>query len=129
MSEGFKGLKVYQMSYRLAMEIFHLTKTFPKEETYSLSDQIRRSSRSVCTNIGEGYRKRVYPKHFSSKMTDADGECSETMIWLDFAKDCKYISEEKHKELHDQYLEVGRMLGGMAENPEKFKPKTNEQKQ
>ena len=128
MSEGFKGLKVYQMAYTLVMEIFYLTKSFPKEETYSLSDQIRRSSRSVCTNIGEGYRKRKYPKHFSSKMTDADGESSETMIWLDFAKDCKYITEEKHKVLHDQYLEVGRMLGGMAENPERFAPKINDTK-
>lgn len=128
MNEGFKGLKVYQMAYKIAMEIFHLTKSFPKEETYSLSDQIRRSSRSVCTNIGEGYRKRKYPKHFSSKMTDADGECSESMIWLDFAKDCKYITEEKHKALSDQYLEVGRMLGSMAENPERFAPKLNDTK-
>jgi len=122
MTEGFKSLKVYQLSYKLAMEIYYLTKSFPKEEMYSLSDQIRRSSRSVCANIAEGYRKRKYPKHFSSKMTDADGECSETMIWLDFAKDCKYTAEAKHKELHDQYLEVGRMLGSMAENPLKFVP-------
>ena len=108
------------LAYKLAMEIYNLTKSFPKEETYSLSDQIRRSSRSVCTNIAEGYRKRKYPKHFSSKMTDADGECSETMVWLDFARDCKYITLEKHIELHDHYLEVGRMLGSMALNPEKF---------
>ena len=120
MNEGFKSLKVYMLAYNLAMEIYNLTKSFPKEETYSLSDQIRRSSRSVCTNIAEGYRKRKYPKHFSSKMTDADGEYSETMVWLDFARDCGYISLEKHKELHDHYLEVGRMLGGMALNPEKF---------
>lgn len=123
MEEGFKSLKVYKLAYKLAMEIFHLSKSFPKEEIYSLTDQIRRSSRSVCTNIGEGYRKRKYPKHFSSKMTDADGECSETMIWLDFAKDCNFISSEKHKELQEQYLEVGRMLGGMADNPDKFFPK------
>ena len=120
MNEGFKSLKVYMLAYKLAMEIYNLTKSFPKEETYSLSDQIRRLSRSVCANITEGYRKRKYPKHFSSKMTDADGECSETMVWLDFARDCGYISLEKHKELHDHYLEVGRMLGGMALHPEKF---------
>ncbi len=120
MNDGFKSLKVYILAYKLAMEIYFITKSFPKEETYSLSDQIRRSSRSICANIGEGYRKRKYPKHFSSKMTDADGECSETMVWLDFSRDCKYITVEKHKELHDQYLEVGRMLGGMAMNPEKF---------
>lgn len=123
MSKGFKDLKVYQMAYQLAMDIFHLSKSFPKEETYSLTDQIRRSSRSVCANIGEGYRKRNYPKHFSSKMTDADGECSETMIWLDFSKDCSYISLESYKELYEKYLEVGRMLGGMADNPDKFLPK------
>jgi len=123
MEEGFKSLKVYQMAYKLAMEIYHLSKSFPKEETYSLTDQIRRSSRSVCTNIVEGYRKRIYPKHFSSKMTDADGECSETIIWLDFAKDCTYISLKKHKELQEQYLEVGKMLGAMIENPKKFFPK------
>lgn len=123
MEEGFKSLKVYQMAYKLAMEIYHLSKSFPKEETYSLTDQIRRSSRSVCTNIVEGYRKRIYPKHFSSKMTDADGECSETIIWLDFAKDCTYISLKKHKELQEQYLEVGKMLGSMIENPDKFFPK------
>ena len=120
MNEGFKSLKVYMLAYKLAMEIYNLTKSFPKVETYSLSDQIRRSSRSVCTNIAEGYRKRKYPKHFSSKMTDADGECSETMVWLYFARDCKYIPLEKHNELYGQYLEVGRMLGGMALNPEKF---------
>ena len=74
MNEGFKSLKVYMLAYKLAMEIYNLTKSFPKEETYSLSDQIRRLSRSVCANIAEGYRKRKYPKHFSSKMTDADGE-------------------------------------------------------
>ena len=78
MDNGFKDLKVYQMSYKLAMEIFRLSKSFPKEEIYSLTDQIRRSSRSVCGNIAEAYRKRRYPKHFTSKITDADGEASET---------------------------------------------------
>lgn len=92
-SRGYKDLKVYQLAYKLAMEIFEISKPFPKEEKYSLTDQIRRSSRSVSVNIGEGYRKRKYPKHFSSKMTDADGECTETQIWLDFAMDCKYIDE------------------------------------
>ena len=105
------------------MEIFEITKSFPKEEIYSLTDQIRRSSKSVCVNIGEGYRKRKYPKHFSSKMTDADGECTETQIWLDFSKDCKYISQEISDRLYKEYVEVGRMLGSMANNPEKFLPK------
>ena len=123
MEQGYKDLKVYQLAYKLAMEIFEITKSFPKEEIYSLTDQIRRSSRSVCVNIGEGYRKRKYPKHFSSKMTDADGECTETQIWLDFSKDCKYISQEIRDRLYKEYVEVGRMLGSMVNNPEKFLPK------
>lgn len=105
------------------MEIFEISKSFPKEEIYSLTDQIRRSSRSVCVNIGEGYRKRRYSKHFTSKMTDSDGECSETQIWLDFARDCKYIDEITRNKLYKDYEEVGRMLGSMADNPEKFLPK------
>ena len=121
--EGFKGLIVFNNAYKLAMEIFVITKSFPSEERYSLIDQIRRSSRSICTNVAEGYRKRVYPKHFSSKMTDADQECSETMLWLDFAKDCGYISEEIRFNLYSRYEKVGRMLGTMAENPKKFLPK------
>ncbi|MBL7892060.1 MAG: four helix bundle protein [Bacteroidia bacterium] len=123
MSQGFKDLKVYQLAYKLSMEVFEVSKIFPKEETYSLTDQIRRSSRSVSVNIGEGYRKRVYSKHFSSKMTDADAECTETMIWLDYACDCKYISSDIRNNLYLRYEEVGRMLGGMANNPEKFLPK------
>src|SRR6185436_15292762 len=91
---GFRDLKVYQLAFSLAKEIYALTKSFPKEEIYSMTDQIRRSSRSICVNIGEGYRKRKYPKYFSSKMTDADGECTETQIWLDFANDCDYINDQ-----------------------------------
>tara|TARA_B100000989_G_C19306776_1_gene370782 strand:+ start:161 stop:451 length:291 start_codon:yes stop_codon:yes gene_type:complete len=90
-SNGYRDLKVYQLAYETAKEIFEITKRFPSEEKYSLTDQIRRSSRSVCVNIGEGYRKRKYPKHFSSKMADADAECTETQIWLDFARDFNYI--------------------------------------
>ena len=123
MQRGYRDLNVYKLSYKLAMEIFEISKAFPKEETYSLTDQIRRSSRSVCVNIGEGYRKRRYPKHFSSKMTDAEGECTETQIWLDFARDSKYIKEEIRDTLFKDYEEVGRMLGSMADNPEKFLPK------
>ncbi len=123
MERGYRDLKVYQMSYNLAKEIFIISKSFPKEETYSLTDQIRRSSRSVSINIGEGYRKRRYPKHFSSKMTDADAECTETQIWLDYARDCDYINEETRNKLFKDYEEVGKMLGSMADNPEKFLPK------
>ena len=83
-SQGFRELRVYQLAFRLAMEIFEESKKFPKEETYSLTDQIRRASRSVPTNIGEGYRKKRYPKMFVSKMADADGEGTETQVWIDF---------------------------------------------
>src|SRR5690606_27382458 len=109
--------------YKLAMEIYKIPLLFPQEEKYSLADQIRRSSRSVCVNIGEGYRKRRYPKHFSSKMSDADGECTETQIWLDFAKDLQYLDVENYEKLYAEYLEIGKMLGSMSNNPEKFLPK------
>ncbi len=122
MNGSFKELKVYQMAYELAMEIFQISKNFPKEELYSLTDQIRRSSRSVCSNIAEAYRKRIYPKHFVSKITDADSEASETMVWIDFSKDCKYISKDIHNSLLEKYSEVGKMLGGMEKHPEKFIP-------
>lgn len=123
MSGSFKDLNVYKLAYKLAMEIFEITKIFPKEEKYSLTDQIRRSSRSVCANIAEAYRKRIYPKHFVSKITDADGEASETLVWIDFSLDCKYIDIEKATQLKVKYEEVGRMLGAMGNNPDKFYPK------
>ncbi len=123
MNNGFKDLKVYQLAYKSAMEIFELSKGFPKVEKYSLTDQIRRSSRSVCANLAEAYRKRRYEKHFRSKITDSDGECSETLVWLDFSKDCNYIGLKKHIELIKAYREIGRMLGGMADYSQKFLPK------
>lgn len=123
MSGSFKDLKVYKMAYDLAMDIFHLSKSFPEQEKYSLTSQIRNSSRSVCSNIAEAYRKRRYPKHFTSKITDADGEASETLVWLDFAKDCGYISADTNKSVTEKYEEVGKMLGSMANHPERFLPK------
>jgi len=123
MTGSFRELKVYQMSFEAARQIRLISMKFPKEETYSLTDQIRRSSRSVCVNIGEGYRKRIYPKHFSSKMTDADGEATETSIWLDFALDCEYIDKESFNALQEKYSEIGGMLNSMALYPEKFTPK------
>ena len=123
MNRGFKSLKVYQLAYQLAMEMFELSKKFPKEETYSLTDQVRKSSRSVCTNISEAYRKRRYPKNFTSKISDADGEASETIVWIDFAKDCKYITGDVQISLIHRYEEVRKMLGSMADHPEKFLPK------
>jgi len=125
MQFGYKGLRVYQLSYQLAQRIFQLTKTFPSEEKYSLISQIRNSSRSVVANIAEGYRKRKYPRHFALKMTEADGEGTETQVWLDMSKDCGYISNEEHIELVNSYQAVGDMLGKMIEHPEKFTPKSN----
>ena len=115
-----KELKVYKAAYELSMEIFEISKTWPPEEKYSLTDQIRRSSRSVCSNLREGWAKRRYEAHFISKLTDADGENSETDTWLDFAKDCVYISNEDHGRLTFKCLEVGKMLGSMLNNPGKF---------
>jgi four helix bundle protein len=120
MLKGHRDLKVYQLAYDLAMEIFHLSKSFPREERYSLTDQIRRSSRSVATNIAEGFRKRRYPNHFISKLTDCDAEASETQVWLDFAHDCGYLARENRDRLASGYEEVGKMLAGMMANPEKF---------
>ena len=111
------------MAYKLAMDIFHASKAFPKEEKYSLTDQIRRSSRSVATNIAEGFRKRQYPKMFLSKLADSDGEATETQVWLDFARDCNYLPSEKHAELVKSYEEVGKMIGTMMSMPEKFMPR------
>ena len=121
--KGHRDLKVYQLAYKLAMEIFHASKEFPREEKYSLTDQIRRSSRSVAANIAEGFRKRQYPKMFLSKLADADGETTETQVWLDFSRDCEYLSPTRHSELVKGYEEVGKMLGTMMSMPEKFAPR------
>jgi len=123
MMRGHRDLKVYQLAYKLAMEIFTLSKSFPKEERYSLTDQIRRSSRSVAANIVEAFRKRRYPNMFVSKLADADGEAAETQVWVDFAHDCGYLSQEQHDELIAGYEEVGKMVGGMMASPEKFRTK------
>ena len=95
-AKSFKETTVYKKAFALAMEIFEISKSFPKEEKYSLTDQIRRASRSVCTNIAEAYRKKKYIAHFVSKITDSDMENSETNVWLDFSKACKYIDTTIH---------------------------------
>jgi four helix bundle protein len=123
MAGSFRELTVYIKAFALAIKVFEITKNFPSEEKYELTDQIRRSSRAVCRAIGEGYRKRQYPKHFSSKMSDADMENTETQVSLDFAETCKYISLVQYRELLDNSEEVGRMLNHMVENPEKYSPK------
>lgn len=116
----FQDLIAYKKSFSLAMKIFEISKTFPQEEKYSLTDQIRRSSRSVPANIAEAYRKRVYPRHFHSKLTDSDAENSETQVWLEFCLKCKYISEETHNELIADSDEIGKLLNYMILNPLKF---------
>jgi four helix bundle protein len=115
-----KDLEVYKEAYALAMEIFEISKRWPAEEKYSLTDQIRRASRSVCTNLREAWSKRRYEAHFISKLTDADGENSETDTWLDFAKDCGYLGVLDNERLCERCNSVGKMLGSMLRNPEPF---------
>jgi four helix bundle protein len=118
--ESAKDLRVYKLAYEPAMEVFELTKRFPPEEKYALTSQIRRSSRSICLNLREVWAKRRYEAHFVSKLTDCDGENSETDSALDFAKDCGYISVEQHKPLTSRCAEIGRMLHDMIKKSESF---------
>ena len=117
---GFRDLIVYQLAYQLAVEIFNLTKNFPKEEKYSLTDQIRRSSRSVPSNISEAWSRRRYPKSFINKLIESDGEASETTVWLDFSKDHDYITNEEHNNFIEKYNQVSKMLNSMINQPQKF---------
>ena len=119
-SQTVKATKVYQKSFSLAMRIFSISKTFPKEEVYSLTNQIRKSSRSVCTCLGEAFRKKEYPAYFISKITDCDMENSETGIWLDFALACMYIDDQTHRELILEQEEIGRLLNHILRNPGKY---------
>lgn len=118
--ESFKDLIVYQKAYKLAMEIFEISKSFPKEEKYSLTDQMRRSSRSVTSCIAESWARRRYEKSFISKLTDSLGEENETEVWLDYSKDCQYIQKEKHETLLSEYDEVRKMLISMINNADKW---------
>jgi four helix bundle protein len=120
MKTTLEELDVYQLSFSLAMKIFEVTKGFPKEEMYSLTNQIRRSSRSVTANISEAYRKRQYPAHFVSKLSDADMENTETQTWLNFSKDCNYLTLEDFNEFLQLSEKVGRILGHMIRHPAKF---------
>jgi four helix bundle protein len=118
---SFKDLNVYKKAFDLSMLIFVESKIFPSEEKFGLTSQIRRSSRAVCSNVGEGYRKRLYPAHFVSKCSDADMENSETQVWLDFALSCEYITKEKYDDYLKRSEEIGRMINHMIANPEKYK--------
>jgi len=116
----FRELDVYKRAFNLAMKIYEMTKCFPPEELYSLVDQIRRSSRSVCSNLAEAWRKRKYKAVFSNKITDAMQEASETQSWLEFCLACNYISEDIFNDMDKNYEEVILMLNSMEKNAERF---------
>ena len=113
-------LEVYQRAFAAAMDVFRLSKEFPKEETYSLTDQCRRSSRSVCANLAEAWRKRRYPASFVSKLSDSEAEAAETQTWLQFAVECEYLSKPEAKELYTEYDNLIGMLVNMINHPENW---------
>jgi len=117
---GYKDLDVYKLSYKMALEIFEETKKFPKEEKYSLTDQIRRSSRSVPANISEAWGKRMYRSHFVNKLSDSYAEAHETQVWLNFSHDHKYLENERYSHFCENYDHICRMLFNMMKAPDKF---------
>lgn len=117
---NYKNLLAYQKAYALALEIFEISKKFPPEEKYSLTDQIRRSSRSVCVNLAEAERRKRYESYFISKLSDSETENAETQVWLDFSQDCRYITPELYKDLSLKNDEVGKLIWYMIHHPEKF---------
>jgi four helix bundle protein len=120
MATGVENLEVFKSAFWLAMSIYRISTAFPKEEKYSLTDQIRRCSRSVNANLAEAYGKRRYPAHFISKLTDADSENNETQVWLKFALECNYLKLEDYEALNSKSKEIGRRLTYMIQNPQKF---------
>lgn len=123
-AKSHRDLRVYQLAFDSATQIHELTKKFPADEKYSLTDQIRRSSRSVCANIAEAWRRRKYPKNFVSKLTDSDTEATETLVWLDFALHFGYLTAESHKELSNYYNHICSQLTIMMSEPNKWTPRT-----
>ncbi len=119
-AKSCKETRVYKLAFEQAMDVFETSKTFPREELYSLVDQVRRSSRSVCANLAEAYRKKRYPAHFVSKVSDSDTENSETNVWFDFSRACSYITVEKYDAMCSRNEEIGRLLNHMINNPEKY---------
>jgi len=117
-AQHYKELRVFQQAFEAAMKIFEASKSWPKEERYALTDQIRRSSRSVCGNVAEAWRKRRYVAHFVSKLSDADAEAAETRVWLDFALRCGYVDAATHAELYKQYELISGGLVKMMADPE-----------
>ena len=118
--KSFRELEVYKIAFEAAVEIYEISKSFPPEEKYSLTDQIRRSSRSVCTNIGEAWKKRIYPAAFVAKLSDSEAEGTETQVWLDFSLRFGYINNKTYKKLDDKYEHIGAMLIKMSKNKEQW---------
>jgi len=118
--KSHKELIVYQLAFKVSMEIFQITKTFPKEEIYALTSQIRRSSRSVCANLAEAFRKRRYEKAFISKLSDCEGEAAETQVWLDYSLECGYLAEDTYQKLFNEYEKILGMLINMMIHPDKW---------
>ena len=118
--KSYEDLRVYQVAFASAMEIYRLSKNWPSEEKFSLTDQIRRSSRSVCGNLADAWRKRRYPAHFVSKLSDSDSETAETEVWLNFALECGYLDKNTHTILQDKYDHIGGMLTRMMNNPSQW---------
>ena len=119
-ADSFEELEVYQAAFRIQQTIFGLSKLWPKTEAFSLTDQVRRSSRSIGANLSEAWAKRRYPAHFLSKLTDADGELQETVHWLATARACEYVSEPEHDRLKDEIALAGKRLGSMINRYESF---------
>jgi four helix bundle protein len=119
---SYRDLKVYQLAFAAQQDVFEVSKTFPVEERYALTDQIRRASRSVGANVVEAWQKRRYIAAFTSKLTDADGELAETQHWLETAVRCRYITNEAHDRIVSECRRIGQMLGTMMAHPEKFCP-------
>src|SRR5512138_1140215 len=125
-AKSHRELRVYQLAFNSATQIHEITKKFPADEKYSLTDQIRRSSRSVCANIAEAWRRRKYPKNFVSKLTGSDTEATETLVWLDFALHFGYLTSDHHKKLSDHYDHICSQLSIMMSEPNKWTPRPND---
>ena len=122
MEKGYRDLIVYQRAYALAMKVFEVSKRFPSEERFGLTNQLRRSSRAVVANIAEGYRRASHIRSMPMRFEDADAEAGETQVWIDLAADCGYLARDVDEELRTGYEEIGRMLGRILIDPSRFRP-------
>ena len=127
-AKDYRELRVYQLAFETALRVFEISKKFPPDERYSVTDQVRRSSRAVCSNIAEAWRKRRYPASFVSKLSDSDSESAETAVWLDFCKAFGYIAEQERAELTDHYDHICSQLAIMMAEPEKWCPSNSKRK-